>query len=146
MPNIDDLIKKAIEDGQFKDLQGKGKPLNLDENPHEDPAWRLAHHVLKNSGYSLPWIQTRQEIDEETEKLLSNLKRAWEWRLKALERKQPYDLVEDEWRRATSRFEQAVEKLNHRIRLYNLEAPSERFQVMPLSALREIEKVQTAAS
>ena len=142
MPNIDDLIRKAMEDGQFNDLKGKGKPLNLDSNPYEDPAWSLAHHVLKNSGFSLPWIQARQEIETEITALLAGLQRAWEWRLDALESKQPHDLVEDEWRRAAARFEQAVEKLNRRIRIYNLEAPSERFQLMILNAAREIEKVQ----
>lgn len=144
MPNIDDLIRKAMEDGQFDDLKGKGKPLDLNDNPHEDPAWRLAHHVLKNSGYSLPWIQARQEIGIEAEALLENLQRAWKWRVNELERKQPYDLVEGEWLRATTRFEQAVEKLNQRIRMYNLQVPSERFQLMPLNANREIEKVQAA--
>lgn len=143
MPNIDDLIRKAMEDGHFDDLKGKGKPLNLDSNPHEDPAWSLAHHVLKNSGFSLPWIQTRQQIEVEITSLLDGLKRTWEWRLEALEHKQPYDLVEDEWRRATTNFVQAVEKLNRRIRIYNLEAPSGRFQLMVLNAAREIEKVQT---
>jgi DnaJ family protein C protein 28 len=135
-----------MEDGQFDGLEGKGKPLNLDNNPHEDPAWRLANHVLKNSGFSLPWIQTRQEIVTEIDALLASLKRAWEWRLEALEHKQPLDLVEDEWRRATVRFEQSVEKLNKRIRIYNLEVPSERFQLMVINATREIEKVQAKNS
>ncbi len=31
MSDIDDPIKKAMQDGQFDDLPGKGKPLNLDE-------------------------------------------------------------------------------------------------------------------
>ena len=146
MPNIDDLIRKAMEDGQFDGLKGKGKPLNLDSNPHEDPAWSLAHHVLKNSGFSLPWIQTRQDIETESTALLAGLKQAWRWRLEALERKEPHDLVEDEWRRAVARFEQAVEKLNRRIRIYNLEVPSERFQLMVLNAAREIEKLQAEAS
>jgi hypothetical protein len=146
MPNIDDLIRKAIEDGKFDDLKGKGKRLDLDENPHEDPSWRLAHHVLKTSGYSLPWIQARQEVGLEAEALLENLQRAWKWRTDALEHKQPYNLVEDEWNRAKTRFEQGVEKLNQRIRMVNLEVPSERFQLIPLNASREIEKVQTASS
>ena len=135
-----------MEDGQFDDLKGKGKPLNLDSNPHEDPAWSLAHHILKNSGFSLPWIQARQEIEADSAALLASLKQAWEWRLDALDRKQPHDMVEGEWRRVTAQFEQAVEKLNQRIRIYNLETPSERFQLIMLNAAREIEKVQAEAS
>jgi hypothetical protein len=77
---------------------------------------------------------------------LENLQRAWKWRTEALERKQSYNLVEDEWNRAKTRFEQGAEKLNQRIRIVNLEVPSGRFQLMPLNASREIEKVQTASS
>jgi DnaJ homolog subfamily C member 28 len=78
MPDIDDAIEKAMREGKFDDLPGKGKPLSLDENPHEDPDWRLAHHVLKNGGFSLPWIETRKEIEDETGRARQALRRAWE--------------------------------------------------------------------
>ncbi len=67
MKDIDDAIQKAMQAGQFDDLPGKGKPLNLDENPFADPEWELAQHVLKSSGYTLPWIETRQQIERELE-------------------------------------------------------------------------------
>ncbi len=34
---IDQIIQQAIQDGAFENLPGKGKPLNLDDNPHVDP-------------------------------------------------------------------------------------------------------------
>ncbi|GJZ14569.1 DnaJ-like protein [Tanacetum coccineum] len=30
-------IWQSIEDGHFENLSGKGKPLNLNSNPHADP-------------------------------------------------------------------------------------------------------------
>ncbi|GJR89788.1 DnaJ-like protein [Tanacetum coccineum] len=30
-------IWQSIEDGHFENLSGKGKPLNLNNNPHDDP-------------------------------------------------------------------------------------------------------------
>ena len=65
MPNIEEQIRRAQEGGQFDDLPGKGKPLRLDENPHEDPEWRLAHQILRNGGFSLPWIEMWREIEAE---------------------------------------------------------------------------------
>ncbi len=47
MPNIEDLIQRAIQEGKFSDLPGKGKPLRLDDNPHADPDWQLAYHLLE---------------------------------------------------------------------------------------------------
>jgi len=60
---LDKIIEEAIRKGQFDDLPGKGKPLNLDPNPHEDPERRLAHKVLHDAGYKLPWIDERNEIE-----------------------------------------------------------------------------------
>ena len=145
MKSIEEQIRKAMEEGQFKDLKGKGKPLNLDDNPYADPDWKLAHHVIKSSGFTLPWIETRQEIDTETEALQIALQRAWEWRQEALERKLPADLVDTDWQRALSVFNTRVEKLNKKIRSYNLEVPADQFQVFALQADRIIERITRQA-
>ena len=66
MPNIEEHLRKAIEEGKFDNLPGKGKPLHLDEaNPHADPEWELAYHMLKECGFSLPWIETIHEIEKD---------------------------------------------------------------------------------
>jgi hypothetical protein len=64
---VEEIIKKAMENGEFDNLVGKGKPLQLDENPNEPEDWRIAFHVLRNSGITLPWIETMREIDAELE-------------------------------------------------------------------------------
>jgi hypothetical protein len=61
----EERIRQAIEAGEFNDLAGKGQPLKLREYPFEDPEWRLAFHALSSSGYTLPWIETRREIESE---------------------------------------------------------------------------------
>ncbi|MEA3440806.1 MAG: DUF1992 domain-containing protein [Chloroflexota bacterium] len=57
MTGIEEHIRRAMEEGKFDDLPGKGKPLRLDHNPHEDPQWRTAYRMLRNSGFTLPWIE-----------------------------------------------------------------------------------------
>ena len=143
MSDIDDRIRKAIEDGKFDDLPGKGKPLNLDDNPHADPDWQLAHHMLKTSGYTLPWIAARQEIDAQIEAARTALARAWEWRQRSLQSNRPYADVEAEWRRAVRSFDGQVEKINQKIFDYNLQTPSEKFQLLKLSAEKEIDAVKS---
>ena len=63
MPNIEEHIRQAMQAGKFDDLPGKGKPLSLDENPLADPEWQLAFHMLKDAGFSLPWIESLKEIE-----------------------------------------------------------------------------------
>ena len=45
-------IEEAIARGEFDDLPGAGRPLDLDD---EDPLWpeevRMARRILKNSGF-----------------------------------------------------------------------------------------------
>ena len=78
MPNIEELIQRAIREGKFDALPGQGKPLHLDDNPQADPDWQLAYHLLKENGFSLPWLELRQEIENEIESARQSLQRAWE--------------------------------------------------------------------
>jgi DnaJ family protein C protein 28 len=138
---IDEIIRRAMEEGQFDDLPGKGKPLRLDEDPNADSAWRMAYHALKSSGYSLPWIEMRQEIETDLEAARSGLRRTRGWRAKELERGADPGPAEAEWGRAQGNFREMAAELNKRIRSYNLEAPSARFQRGLIDAEREIERV-----
>jgi DnaJ homologue, subfamily C, member 28, conserved domain len=58
-------IREAIDEGAFERLEGMGEPLDLSENPFEDPSLRLAHRLLKNNGFAPNWIEESREIDAE---------------------------------------------------------------------------------
>jgi DnaJ family protein C protein 28 len=130
-----------MSQGEFDDLPGKGQPLRLDVNPLEDPEWRLAYHMLRSSGYTLPWIEMRQEIEVEIGAARAALERAWAWRRESLAAGQPDELVSAEWDRAAAAFRARVGEINHRIADYNLQAPVERLQRLKLDAEREIRGV-----
>ena len=141
---IDEIIQRAIAEGKFADLPGKGKPLRMDENPHEDPEWRAAHHILKTAGFAPPWIETLGEIDRAADELRAALDRAWQWRQASISSQDPRQ-VEAEWQRALAAFRKQVEDLNKRIADYNLQAPSPRFQRPRLDAQREIDRTTRPA-
>lgn len=44
-------IEQAIEDGEFDNLPGMGKPLDMEDVSHLPPELRMAYTILKNSGY-----------------------------------------------------------------------------------------------
>jgi DnaJ family protein C protein 28 len=139
--SLDEQIRRAIEEGQFDDLPGKGKPLDLNQNPHEDPSWRMAFNMLRSSGHTLPWIETRKDIETAFEGVLKSLTRSWTWRNLALEDNQPYGLIEDEWQRALKAFRDKIDDLNKRIFDYNLEVPSDQFKRRFIDLDREVEKI-----
>ena len=44
-------IEEAMAEGQFDNLPGTGKPLELEDLSHLPPDMRMAYTILKNSGY-----------------------------------------------------------------------------------------------
>lgn len=139
--SVEEIIRQAMAEGKFDDLPGKGKPMDLEEDPFVDPEWRLAYHALRNAGFTLPWIETRREIEAGLEEARLALERAWTWRLCALAGGAAGDWVDGEWHRALEAFRQNALELNHRIAAYNLEVPALRFQMSPLNVDREIERI-----
>ena len=101
-------IQEAMEDGAFEHLDGTGAPLDLSENPFEDPALRMAHRILRNNGFAPAWIEEGREIDAGIRYLKASFHRL------------------DEVERA-----QRVEILNRRIAAYNLKTPVSGAQKLP---------------
>ena len=62
-------IREAMAEGAFEHLEGEGAPIDLNENPFEDPSLRMAHHLLKNNGFVPEWIEEAREIEEEKRRL-----------------------------------------------------------------------------
>jgi DnaJ family protein C protein 28 len=139
MVKAEQQIHQAIEEGQFEDLPGKGKPLKLDENPHEDPEWRLAYRVLRNGGFTLPWIEARREIETELEAARLSIRSSWVWRENALVTGESAAHVNDEWRQSVELFRERIEKINQHIFFFNLQVPSQRFQLSQKDVEHELE-------
>lgn len=58
-------IREAMQRGEFNDLPGKGKPLNLPDDAFVPEDLRLAYQVLANNGYAPDWIELGEEIERE---------------------------------------------------------------------------------
>jgi len=62
---IEAHIDQARRRGDFDNLKGKGKPLDLREQPGEaDGTWAI-YRVAGGAGLTLPWIALGKEIDED---------------------------------------------------------------------------------
>ena len=65
---VEERIKKAQKDGAFDNLEGTSKPLKF-EDQHIPEEFRLAHKILKNSGFLPPEVELTKKITQ-TEQLL----------------------------------------------------------------------------
>lgn len=126
----EEKIRQAMQAGEFDHLKGKGQPLRLEpDNPHQAEGEALAHHLLQQNGFSLPWIEMGREVDADLLAL-----HAW---LRAERR-----LAESAsaWRSVQAEFARRVAALNRRIRDINLQAPAAAFQRPRLKVEQEIER------
>jgi hypothetical protein len=59
---VEDRIKKAQHRGDFENLPGAGRPLNLQDDQHIPQDLRLAYKILKNADCLPPEIELKKEI------------------------------------------------------------------------------------
>ena len=131
-------IREALKEGVFDVLDGAGKPLNLDEDPFEDPTMRMAHRLLRQGGFSLPWIEERKDLQAAIEKVRTGLALSWKRQQTALALRAASRPDEAAWQRVLSEFRERVIELNRRITSFNLKSPSTRFHLGLLNAEGEI--------
>lgn len=141
MRALEEIIKQAIKEGKFKDLSGKGQPLDLDENPFEDPEQRLVNKILANSGFSPAWIEDRQEIETELERSRNQLLAAWELFREVDSEEGHPDAIE--WKKAVDLFREQMAALNKRIESYNLEAPLVQLHLSKVDIRAEVDRISS---
>jgi DnaJ homolog subfamily C member 28 len=122
---VEQKIQEAARRGELDDLPGKGRPLNLDENPFEPVDERVANRMLKQNGLAPAWLEEGGEIEREGRRLLSQLQHG-----SLLERKQAAKTLAEE-----------IAVLNKRIFEYNLRAPLPEFHLRPLVLPPELGEV-----
>ena len=133
---IEQIIQNTIARGEFDNLAGKGKPLNLNENQLVDRDWRMACSLLEQHGYALPWMEERKSIEESMSRAKENLSRTWRW---CTGQPVQENIAEREWQQAVSAFGAAASALNKRINAYTLSIPADIFYRPRISTQREIQ-------
>ena len=125
---IDEQIREAQERGEFDNLPGAGKPLNLDQNPYSgDKA--MAYSLLKQNGYAPPEVELTKEIRTRFEKARQKLEKLRQQRISLNSRLiQPFKsekrAFNDAVGKATEQYDQLLRELNRKILNLNLMTPS----------------------
>jgi hypothetical protein len=134
------MLREAIEKGEFDELPGKGEPIDLSENPFEDPDLRVVHRLLRNAGFAPAWIEERKDIDAELAAAKEKLSRAW-----ALFSERGIAPSQAEWERSLREFRERALELQQRIKIYNLKAPAAVFQRKHIDAEKIVESIKRNA-
>ena len=115
MPDLmDEIIRAAMERGDFDNLPGESQPLKLDDDAHTPSHLRLAHRVLKDQGLAPDWMNESKGIDHDRDALMGQFGRA-RAKLRAASPVERKVLL--------AALEEQAAALNRRILAYNLKAP-----------------------
>jgi DnaJ family protein C protein 28 len=146
---IEQLIRDAQAQGKFDNLPGRGKPLDLNDDPNESGEMWAANRLVKKHGFRPDWLEEDVALRERLETARQALRRSRDWRhqqLSALGSRADVDArqhqawVADEWARAQAQFRDTLAQINKSIVTLNLKMPLERLQWRKLDVEAELQK------
>jgi DnaJ family protein C protein 28 len=145
-----DAVNKAIEDamsqGDFDNLRGKGKPLNLDRDPYVPEGYGLAYDLLKNNDMAPGWIGDRGELLRDIERWRSRLRETVARFAKDLEGADAAtaERVRSRWLVQRRVLQDEVDGLNKRVVDVNLAQPIVSLEIFKLRLDEELRRAGLA--
>jgi DnaJ family protein C protein 28 len=138
----EEAIEEAMRAGDFDDLPGRGKPLNLINNPYA-PGTELAYQLLKDNQYTLPRISERAALLADIQELRDQISNTWiEYQDEycvAPDDSQRLDLIQG-WSELVSSWEESIAGLNKDIATLNLKQPGGQLEILKLSLATELDR------
>jgi DnaJ homolog subfamily C member 28 len=125
---IEEQIQQAVARGDFDNLPGTGKPLNLEDDALTGDK-TSAYRLLKQNGYAPPEIELLKEIRHENERVEQQLNRLRS-QARALQtrRVSPFPsekrAYNDSAEKAAAIYEEKLRALNRKILTFNLSVPT----------------------
>ncbi len=145
---IDRQIRKAMEDGEFDNLPGEGKPLNLEEDESTPDEMRLAFKILRENDLAPAWIMQGKDIDHKIEELLNRLRRSVDAYRAAMDAPNATANTRASaaraWQTAQAKMTASAAKINQEISVYNLKVPAGIAHKVIVNIQREISRVMQA--
>ncbi|KAL5698416.1 hypothetical protein ACHQM5_029457 [Ranunculus cassubicifolius] len=129
---VEQRIWHSMEEGHFENLPGKGKPLNLEINPHADPAEDTLYRILSKNKCAPEWIELNKQIREDIAEWRLFLKKANDIRLRGNESK---------WNEVSEALKSQIQSINNKVFRYNLIVPFGR-QMFGVKWEKEIERLK----
>lgn len=72
---IDEIMKEAMQRGDFDNLPGSGRRLKLEDDPNTPEDMKLAYKMLKENDLAPDWIAQGKALEQEHEKLIARIER-----------------------------------------------------------------------
>ncbi len=112
---VDVAIRKAMEAGEFNNLPGTGRPIDLNADANVPSDMQLAYKIMRENGIAPDWIVQSKAITAKIE--------SWQSRLNNAYKNYRATKSEYAWMAAREKLGEDAEKLNKEIVSFNLKLP-----------------------
>ncbi|GMI79967.1 hypothetical protein like AT5G03560 [Hibiscus trionum] len=133
---VEQRIWHSMEEGQFENLPGKGKPLNLNTNPHADPAEDTLYRILSKNGCAPEWVELNKEIRGKVSEWRVAFKKAWTSKCNG---------DDEKWTERRESLKMQLRDINNKVFRYNLIVPFGR-QMLELKWEKEVARLEQVES
>lgn len=130
--SVEEKIKEAQERGDFEALPGKGKPLDISENPFLEPTLQMTYKLMKDAGFSPAWIELDKEIRADLQKAQKLLD--------ACKSRRQHLNFKNYRKRAIEEYRELLKTLNLRIERFNILVPIKDKQRRKIDLLEAMKK------
>jgi len=130
---VERQIREAVKRGDFDDLPGKGKPIDLGvANPYEDPTAGVIRRILRDNECSHPLVEAVRALDAQLDVMRNRLRAARETCVRTGS--------ERAWNESVQWFRREAAEWNALVLVHNLKAPAATFQRLKIDVEAEIQR------
>ncbi|HXF64165.1 MAG TPA: DnaJ family domain-containing protein [Caldilineaceae bacterium] len=140
-------IEEAMRRGEFDNLPGRGKPMQVMREPFVPEDQQMAFKLLKNNDMTPDWIAERKELLKVKERFSQQVQSIAQealaqWAAAGDEARR--ENVQAVWARWLARWESEVAEINRRIQTLNLKQPIAHLEVFKIRLDDELRRAGVA--
>lgn len=148
---VEERIQKAMEEGQFRNLPGEGKPINLTDYDFLNQDVWMSNKILKNAGYLPPWVELAWDIEGDQQRLAAVNAEYDAWLestrgtllpLKQSERAVGRTAIDRAFHAHVEQFVRVAEPLHEKITNFNVMCPIRRLEKVTVWVEYRVEQME----
>jgi DnaJ family protein C protein 28 len=132
---VSQRIEEAMRRGEFDNLSGRGKPIQVQREPFVPEDQQMAFKLLQNNDLTPDWIAERKEMlrlkqqfRDQVQQIAHEALAQWHAADDVVRRQE----VLSTWERWLARWENEIREINRRIQNLNLKQPVAHLEVIKL--------------
>jgi len=141
---VEQQVAEAIQQGDFENLPGQGKPLDFSDDSLVPDDQRLAYKLLKNNDLTPTWIGERSDIQTKIDHWRITIQSQfvhYQARWETVKHHEEQSVIQKLWSSSLEQHQAKLQEINSDIRTLNLQQPIVSLEFFHLQMEKELEQL-----